>query len=565
MRKFVLVSLWIGVLLAAAVHFEWTDAFHLGAGAVLLTFPVALTLWIRRHHYSDDVESDEEMTSHPARALLIHGFCAILCIAYLAFSFQLLHTAGFGILAHDQDRVSFEERLQVLDDAHQYDRAAVLIEDRLDQPISDSWKHVIAKRLCLTLINAGKNAKTLPERRERLKKAIEIASRYQLDGSLAVRLDEECQQEGAYLDRLAALRGNKDWRTLAIALEAGLIEDAASRRHLPLSSWLRNGLVEWAQELNSSRDKKEKLMQAMDICANHGLDNHVVRLALELVDKESRPAALPFGAKGGVINVVSDYFPPVLIADVWVDTAAGRPVEKLREKDFQIRVGDSMVSDFVLHEENRDVVQTHCLVAIDTSGSMEGAAIAAAEAGSIKLIRGLHRLGHGQLWVKTLTFHSEIVVRSQWTKDLLQASDTLKGLKAHGGTALLKTVMYGVKEFKGRTGHKHLLLLTDGKDEDGGPDVDTLVAACKKEGIVISAIGLRSSVLDAATLRRLSGETGGTYVEANGPEHLLEQFQRAGLRVRPHFYRLVIRPNGSTPGNLTIRIGADNGLQLTGP
>jgi uncharacterized protein YegL len=305
----------------------------------------------------------------------------------------------------------------------------------------------------------------------------------------------------------------------------------------------------------------------MEVCVKHGLDDHAVRLALAMLDKEIQPIALPHGAKGGLVQVVTEYLPPALIADVWIDNAAGRPIDKLQKKDFQVRVGGQTVPDFVIHEENRDVVPMHLILAIDTSGSMAGPAITAAENGSIALVQGLHPLGefHGQMWVKILTFHSQIVIRSQWTKDMHAASETLKGLKADGGTALFKTVMHSVHELKGRTGRKHLLLFTDGKDTDGGPDVGSLVAICKQEGIVISAIGLRSDDLDVTTLRRLSSETGGTYAEADGPQQLLEQLRQAGGRVRPHFYRLVIQPKGGTRDKLEIGVGGDNGLLLKGP
>ena len=171
---------------------------------------------------------------------------------------------------------------------------------------------------------------------------------------------------------------------------------------------------------------------------------------------------------------------------------------------------------------------------------------------------------HGQMWVKILTFHSQVVIRSQWTKDMHAASETLKGLKADGGTALFKTVMHSVQEFKACTGHKHLLLFTDGKDTDGGSDAGSLVAICKQEGIVISAIGLRSDDLDVATLRRLSSDTGGSYAEADGPQQLLEQLRQAGTRVRPHFYRLVVQSKSAKRGNLEIRVGGDNSLLLKG-
>src|SRR5262249_38447309 len=210
--------------------------------------------------------------------------------------------------------------------------------------------------------------------------------------------------------------------------------------------------------------------------------------------------------------VVTDYLPPAVIGDLWGDAPDARPVEKLREKDLQLYSGGKRIPDLVLHGGTRDVVPLQMIGSIVTSGCMQGAAIVAAEESGRSLIDGLHPLNamHGQMWIEVLTFHGEIVVRTPWTKDMVSASLSLKGLKADGSTALFKTVKRSVEDFRGRPGRKHLLLFTDGKDMEGGPDVTTLVAMCKKEGVIISAIGLRSDDLDVTTLRRLSSETGGS-------------------------------------------------------
>lgn len=566
MRGLTLVCLWTGAFIGAALHFGWTDQFHLIAGATLMIPPGVLAAWILRHRIADAPDVDEDLLPHPARTLLIHVACVILCVGYLTASFHVLHGAGFGFSNLDHDRVAIEEKLQFLEGGGQFDRVADLIQERLGQPISDMWARTLAERLYRNLLDAGQQCKALPDRQQRFAKALETARQYQFDGALALRLDEESTREQQFLDRLKGLRTRKDWPTLATLLEAGLVEDNPGRRHLPMSTWLRDACLDWAQDLKDVNQKKHKLLRALEVCGKYGLDEHAAKLALELLDKEirdgQRPAALPHGAKGGIVRVVCDYYPPAVIADVWIDRPDGRPMEKLCATDFQLYWGGRKVPDFVVHEEKHDVVPMHLIVAIDTSGSMKGPAIVAAEEGAKSLVRGLHPLSlhHGQMWIEILTFHSEVSVRSAWTKNMLLASSSLEGLKADGGTALYKTIARSVQEFRGRAGHKHLLLFTDGKDTDGGADIGSLVSMCKKEKVTISAIGLRSDDLDVATLRRLSSETGGIYAEADGPDQLLEQFRQAGARIRPHFYRLVFLQGSGFPGLLEVGVGSDNSL-----
>ena len=70
------------------------------------------------------------------------------------------------------------------------------------------------------------------------------------------------------------------------------------------------------------------------------------------------------------------------------------------------------------------------------------------------------------------------------------------------GTALFKTVMHSIQEFKGCTGYKHLLLFTDGKDTDGGPDAGTLVAMLVANYLVRS---INHDKKDTSAADRLSG------------------------------------------------------------
>ena len=104
-----------------------------------------------------------------------------------------------------------------------------------------------------------------------------------------------------------------------------------------------------------------------------------------------------------------------------------------------------------------------------------------------------------------------------------------KSLQATGMTTeLYRSVLKAIDILAGiKADRKVIMLFSDGQAEDKAYFHSDVIAAARKNGIVINSLGYpRSVALSVAlqTLRRLSEETGGSYVEADGEFNLPRAF-----------------------------------------
>ncbi|MCI0465205.1 MAG: VWA domain-containing protein [Gemmataceae bacterium] len=404
--------------------------------------------------------------------------------------------------------------------------------------------------------------------------------------------------EEEFRKRLSVLRAGSDWRTLVSVLEAALWEDHPRVRDLPLAVWLRDALLAWAETQSAEAEKEELLERALAVCKQYQLDSEVARRTLARLHEEraerERPVPLPPGSTAGVLEVTAAHYPPVVLAEVWVEAANGQPVEGLQAKDFQVVGGGQRWGNVLTSPVTRAVQPFQVVLLVDTSGSMKGQALEAAQAGGRTFLAGLEPAGGGAATssVEILTFDKVVRRLQPWTQDLVRARTSLNGLQAEGGTALLRALSVALDELRPRQGQKRVLLLTDGQDSEGGADLNRLLERCQKEQVVVDTIGLRTTGLDSTTLRRLAQESGGHYGEALAPAEFLEHYRQAARRLRPHSYRLVLTPpgehspkpvrgghpaSGSQPASgpqpasglpqtpLELRVGGTNGVRLAVP
>lgn len=569
MRSLIVAALWLTGLCCAGLGLGWTDPFHLACLAALLTLPGLLALWAWRRGDTEEPLDAEEDGVPLARTLLIQILLLGFCIGYVQLGMSLIHAAGFGSNVTDQDRTAFETALAIQEEAGNFVRAAEMISERLGQPISTSWMQLLVQRQYQIALKAGKSSKSLESRRSHYTAALEIADRNRLDGSVAKAGLEECQREEQFLARLEEFRSKKDWQSRATLLEGSLLEAGGLGLRYPVCEWLRDTYLDWANDCKDAASKREKLLRAAKISATANLDASRGLLELERLDRaeseKSRPRDLVHGSKGGILNVICDYSPAVVIADFWLDWPNDAPVEGLTAKDVRLFWAGNPVSKFELRELRGKAAPLHVSIVVDASGSMKPA-LGNAQKGAKELIGGLSVLRHfhPEIAVEVLCFNDRVVRRCGWTKDLERAQLSLDGLHADGGTALLKAVELALFDLKEKPGKRHLLVFTDGKDTEGGPGLVELIGRAKGANTTVSSIGLRTDDLDSKTLKSLALETGGHYWEAAASNDLVASFQRAALGFRPHFYRLVFYPPETTLGPLEIRVGGENSLLLTG-
>ncbi len=207
--------------------------------------------------------------------------------------------------------------------------------------------------------------------------------------------------------------------------------------------------------------------------------------------------------------------------------------------------------DFLLAEDGRPITPASItyekgdrplslVLAIDTSGSMAGKGLQAAQAAARALIEGLP----ASTQVAIVPFSTTATVATDFTADRARLAALLDGLKAAGDTALYDAV-FDAADLCARTapGRQLVVTLTDGEDTSSAV---TLADAADRAGRAhtrVYTVGFGVSV-DPATLRRLAKLTGGLYYAAPTANDLVVAFNAIA---EAYSYEYLIRFQSGLP------------------
>jgi Ca-activated chloride channel family protein len=194
---------------------------------------------------------------------------------------------------------------------------------------------------------------------------------------------------------------------------------------------------------------------------------------------QERPTGQGFSFKTGVdlINVTAT-----------VTEGNGRFVSGLRKDDFVVYEDGKpqAVSQF-----DSERVPVSLGIALDTSGSMTGEKIAAAQAA---LHRFLFDLLGPQDEIFLYRFDSRPELVQSWTPDRQAVSRRLGAVQARGGTALYDTVAEAVPLAQSGTRRKKaLVLITDGNDTSSRTQIQELHQLIRQTEVLVYAIGIDAS------------------------------------------------------------------------
>jgi Ca-activated chloride channel family protein len=194
---------------------------------------------------------------------------------------------------------------------------------------------------------------------------------------------------------------------------------------------------------------------------------------------QERPTGQGFSFKTGVelINVTAT-----------VTDGSGRFVPGLRKDDFVVYEDGKpqAVSQF-----DAERVPVSLGIALDTSGSMIGEKIAAAQAA---LNRFLFDLLGSQDEVFLYRFDSRPDLVQGWTPDRQAVSRALGSVQARGGTALYDTVAEAVPLAQSGTRRKKaIVLITDGNDTSSRTQAQELRQLIRETEVMVYAIGIDAS------------------------------------------------------------------------
>jgi VWFA-related protein len=269
----------------------------------------------------------------------------------------------------------------------------------------------------------------------------------------------------------------------------------------------------------------------------------------------NKPVAMKPGTRAGIERVALQNA-PLVMADVWVEDGAGAPLDGLQAKDFRATFDGNAVGLVAGTVASRSEKLALCgAVVVDTSGSMANALDATKDAGK-KFLAALP----DRAIVQVYAFSDKVVELCKPTADKAAAGIAIDRLHVEGQTALRRALDTAASALIAadpeRRQKKFVVLLTDGRDNVGGPELEEILGRCQAEGIQIFPIGLKNADLDVPTLQRIATATGGRYLEAAGTKDLAGQFDQAATHIQRRGYRLAFcQPAGASLDGCTIFIG----------
>ncbi len=232
-------------------------------------------------------------------------------------------------------------------------------------------------------------------------------------------------------------------------------------------------------------------------------------------------ASLDPDGSGGVIAVVS------------VVGGSGRPVLGLTDDNFAANVGGTPASIGEVSAAVDSDASVAVVLAVDVSGSMEGAPLDQARRAAQSFVEGLAPADSLAL----VTFGDDARPILGFTTDRSLVSTELDALQAGGDTALYQATSVGAYvAASAQTQRKAVVLLSDGLDFGNRSAVgrEDALAQAAALGVPFFAVGLGSEI-DRAYLEYLALGTGGQFLETPTPQGLSELFGTIGDFLRSQY------------------------------
>jgi Ca-activated chloride channel family protein len=467
-------------------------------------------------------------------------------------------------------------------------RLKFIIADTPKATRPQSWDKDLFDALCAWAVDSS----DVQVKLAKLQEAVSVAKDYQLDPAFAANqikaIETDKEARANFGRRVAQFQAQGSWSELVAFLRVGLDRPRAEWPQ-PLDELLYDAQIRWADATTDPKEKGRLLQQALDSAKVFKLNARLAESRLKALEDQlaearrvadaqkrladeqrrlaellNRPADLPPSARAGLASVSAEFVPPSFDVEVFVEDAQGRPIRNLAKKDFVFACRGRAPRNIELAAIQRDLPPLQLLVALDVSGSMDGAAMTAAIQAARDLI--LSFAADETVWVKVITFGSNVRTACDWTKDKNTAASALLGVRAVGETALFEAVAQAEQDLRTRPGERKLFLFTDGKNTiRWRGNLGNLSGDLLRAEIKVLAIGLRTHDLDRGTLTQLTTATAGAFLEADSSAQIASAFQNLRRRLRQAVYRFSVTPE--TPDSadnlpLQIKVGTANAVVI---
>jgi tight adherence protein B len=201
-------------------------------------------------------------------------------------------------------------------------------------------------------------------------------------------------------------------------------------------------------------------------------------------------------------------------------------------------------------------VSRAAMLVIDTSGSMAGAGIAGAKSAAAAFIASVP----DDVDVGLVTFSDRPKLVTAPTADHGSVSRAVQGLTVRGETALYDAAVLAAQQVRSYTS-KTLVLLTDGNDTTSRASLQSVSTTLKQSKAVVDAVGFRTTDSQGASLRTMSGATGGRVISAGAADELARAFRQAAQDIAGQIVITADVPSGLAGQAGTVEVTADAGSE----
>src|SRR5215212_2357972 len=258
-----------------------------------------------------------------------------------------------------------------------------------------------------------------------------------------------------------------------------------------------------------------------------------------------------------VINQVSvDSFPDVTVYFTAVD-ASGLPIADVSKDQLQVLHNGRSVPDLSL--ELAEVAQEGLavVVAVDTSGSMQGKPLDNARSAVRLLLDRMRPNDRGAL----VAFGQTVRIVQDLTGDRAALDQALDSLTVEGDTALYDSVFQALTLASRHTiGRRVVVVITDGEDTHSSLTLDDVINKAHETNTPVSVIGFGE--VKPEPVQRLALVTGGSFGVAPDADHLSERATQMSDLLRKQYVLRYRAPDSRPPENEVELVLNQDGRQL---
>jgi VWFA-related protein len=569
--------------IVASLAQGWTKPYPLklgGVAAVIIGAVLIAVLWSTRTRPVKAARGRES----GLREVLMGTVAAAVWFGSMHLYFQVAEqTTGFAETVLDRDREAIERDATLLENAGNFKEAADVILKALNEPHSSEFVKSFAGRAVLNLAKASKTADR-DTAKGLLKQASEVATRFNVPEDLPALALERLQENNAVRDLQQKLNGSGEAARKAQAERDRLATDLQS---------LQTKQAEWEQKekaraaelkrrfdsLNDSlaRLAESAVLHAAALSGNvvdgdlqaaretlvrflqqTGKNDGAGKAALENLEAAIlglRPVDLPAGTTAHIRRIDTNVMPEMVLVDVEVFDATGKPIDGLLGKDFVAMQSGAKLKPFASPFSKTESLAASIL--IDTSSSTEGAPIAATKTAVPEFISRLS----ANASIRVASFSDRLNLLCDFTQDKHRAVAAVNRIRADGGTALYQSALDEIRVLSTKSGVRVLVVFTDGANSLPGR-VEEVIHAARNANVAVHFVALKGAgYSDTSAIENVASQTGGKTFLVQEASRLIEAFRSLSASLQHNGYRLALF-NYDAHAPVQITIGGAAAIQL---